>query len=618
MNIAVFLILFASIVLLSLIVYWIVILCLHIKNKKEGVKPEKNASYWWLKVLGGGIGMVGSIVIAFVLLTPMFGVMNVCNKFVSRDSNSAVAASPNTYLCGELYYTEDKNIGQVEGYIEKYAEIKKTYDKSFIGGVFNFTGISKLGTSTFNYLTNVNPNGLKVNVTDELVALIDTYNVYKESFIENEFDIADNASLDRVMKIYDIANNSEIVKSYIEEFIPKFCSRWLAGEKFLGIEMPIKGEFKPIAEEVLQVFNTANSTRIKANVKAVVGAIKVANNNKIIEDVRKDKDLIDILSSNETFVKEEIVQLSSTNELKYALPQIMNEFIQVAYKEVVGSAGSFEDTILTNQQIDSINWNNEAGNLQYMSNKVLDVYNATQKDTSENTMLDQLTNVGIAIDSARDSVIVSAPFKVFIVGFINSNNVNLDADVKTTINDTISDKWDDADFSFATTFTAIQETAKIANSILGGSGSVDLESLSGVLSEIITNPSAQTTINNILGSDIVKDMVGSDAVVDAMTDMLDTLVNDTNTQEELEKAISSGQEIVNLVNNSKNNDSGLVLDGETDAEKTANAETIIENIANSNVVMGLLQESASTEGSAISEVMNGLGGDTEILNNLFA
>ena len=158
-------ILFASIVILSLIVYWIVILCLHIKNKKEGVKPEKTVSYWWLKVLGGGIGMIGSVMIAFVLLTPMFGVMNVCNKFVEKGSNSAaVAASPNSYVCGELYYTEDKNIGQVEGYIEKYAEIKKTYDKSFIGGLFNFTGICKLGTSTFNYLTNVNPNGLKVNV----------------------------------------------------------------------------------------------------------------------------------------------------------------------------------------------------------------------------------------------------------------------------------------------------------------------------------------------------------------------------------------------------------------------------------------------------------------------
>ncbi len=616
MNVVAFLLIFFAIYLVSLLVFWIVSIILGVKKKKQGEFQQKTASYWWLKVLGGGIGIVSSVVVCLVIMSPVFGAMNICNKFLKAETTSASATASavgtQNVLGAGIYYTEDENIGQVEGLIADYEKVKKTYDKSFIGGFFKYTGVSKLGSTTFNYLTNVKTNNLKVNVTDEMVAVIRTYNIYKTTFVAQKFDLANNDSLDGVLQIYEIANESKIVESYIEEFIPKFCDRWINGEKFLGIAMPISGEFEPLAKEVLKVFNTTNSTRIKDNVTALVGAIKVANNNEIIKNVRENKDLIEILSNNQTFVKEEVLQISSTNELKKAMPKIIHEFVVVAYDKVVGGEANFEQVSLTDQQIDAIVWKDEAMYLQDISTNVLAVYNATQENKDSKVMIDLLVNIGQVMDSAKTSALISGQFKVFIDGFIASDLINLEANVKTVIRQTIADHWTNKNYSYAETFAAIQETAKIAQSVVSGNGSIDLSALSGVLTEIIADNTAKETINQILDSNIVSNLVGDSHVANSLTDVLDTLVNDTDSSEELNQAISSGQQIVNILNGA-NADGGLTLEGSTTEEKTETSKTILEEIAKSDAIMGLLNESSNASGSAITSAINGVGGDIDIL-----
>ena len=623
MNIIAFLLIFLVLYVLTLIIYWIIAIVMRVnRKKKEDGEPEteRTASYWWLKVLGGGIGMFSSLAICFVLLTPVFGIMNVCDKFINTSEKQATASavSTNSLVCGELYYTENETIGQVEGYIQKYAEIRAVYNKSFIGGFLNYTGINFVGKSTFNYLTNVNANGLKVNVTNELVSLVTAYNIYKENFVENKFDLANNESLEGILDIYDIANDSEIVKNYIEEFIPKFCERWIAGEKFLGISMPVKGEFEPVAKEVLKVFNTTNSTRIQSNVEALVGVIQVANNNNVIVDVREGKDLIDILSESDVLVKEEVLQLSSTPEFKQAMPKIMQQFIEIAYTEIVGGNETFDDIELTNQEIDSINWNTEAESMQGLASKLLSVFNAIDGNADASAMAGELSNVGAAIDHARNSVILNKPFQKFIEGFVRSEQVKLSDDVKNSLlkpiaaknadgTDNADCKWFDETYSFETTFSAIGEAAKVAHSIVSGSGSVDLESLAGVLKGTLANDDFKTTINEIIESDAIQNMIGNNDAANVLTDMVGTVVNSANTESDIDDAIAAGQEIVNIVNDSANG-GNLNLSGETEEEKLESANAMIETIASSDIVMELINTSSSTQGIA-----NGLGGDAEIL-----
>ena len=630
MNVIAFLVIFVLLYLITLIIYWIVAIVMRVNDKKkadnleegEETKPEteeKGASYWWLKVLGGGIGILSSLMVCFVLLTPVFGVMNVCDKFLSTsEKQTASAVDTSSLVCGELYYTENETIGQVEGYIQKYAEIRGVYNKSFIGGFLNYTGINFVGKSTFNYLTNVNANGLKVNITNELVSLVSAYNIYKENFVENEFDLANNESLESVLDIYDIANESEIVQSYIEEFIPKFCERWIAGEKFLGIAMPIKGEFEPVAKEVLKVFNTTNTTRIQSNVEAIVGVIQVANNNDVIKDVREGQDLIDILTASDVLVKEAELQLASTPELKRAMPKIMQEFIEIAYAEIVGGNESFEQEELTNQEIDSINWKTEAESMQGLTSSLLSVFNAIDGNADVSVMAGELSNVGKAIDHARNSVILNKPFQKFIEGFVRSEQVKLSEDVKASLLKPIAAKnadgtentdckWFDETYSFETTFSAIGEAAKVAYSIVSGVGDLNLETLAGVLKDTLANDDFKSTINEIIESNAIQNMLGDNAAANVLTDMVDTVVNSANTEADIENAIAAGQEIVNIVNDATNGGK-LTLAGETEEEKIVEANAIVEKIASSDIVLELINTSSSTQG-----VAKDLGGDAEIL-----
>ena len=614
-NLLGFLIIFFVIAFISLLIYWIVVLILHfrrVKDIKDGtvIEPEKTASYWWFKVLGGGIGLLSMFIICFVVLTPVFGAMNVCDKFLTTSSASASAAAPNTssLICGELYYNENKDNGGIEGYIETYAKLRGDYNKSFIGKTFNFFGVSKLGTVTFNKLTNVSVGGLKLNVTNELVSVIKTYNIYKENFIENKFDITNNECIDGILEIYDVANESTVVTRYIEEFIPNFCDRWLKGEKFLGIEMPIKGELEPLAKEILEVFNTSNSTRIESNVKAIAGVVKVANNNGLIKATQEGTNLIDFLADNDTFVKDAVLQLSSTNELRHAMPGIMCSFTELIYDVVVDGDATFEEATLTNEEIDQIVWETEAERFQGISNAVIDVYKATKDTTDTDVMADQLVNIGKVIDNAKNSKVISKPFKVFIDGFINSGNFKLDENVKTTVTSAIDEHWNDSTYSFEKMFGTVQETIKVTQSIVGGSGSVDLENLSGVLGEIIADENVKETIKETLSSDIVNQIVGEDTTgtVEVLTDMLDSFIDGTSA-ETIEKDIAAGQEIVNIVNAAVNNDNKeIVLEGTTEAEKQEKANEILETIAGSDVVMDMLADANNT---AVKEIAQSIKGD---------
>ena len=615
LNLVMFLAIFFTIWLLSLFIYWIVNLILRIRrhHDEDALPIEKNAPYWWLKVLGGGIGIFSMIIICFVVMTPVFGVMNVCDKFLETSSTTASASMPNTnsLICGELYYDEDKTIGGVEGYIKKYAEIRGDYNKSFIGKTFNFFGISKLGTKTFNRLTNVTVGNLKLNVTNESVAVIKTYNIYKDTFVANKFDVTNNDSIDGVLDIYEVANDSAIVSGYIEELVPKLCARWTNGEKFLGIEMPIKGQMEPLAKDILEVFNTTNSTRIESNVRAVVGVLKVANNNGLIKAVQDGTDLVSFLSNNKTFVKDAVLQLSATNELRHAMPAIMCDFTEIVYDTVVSGEAVFEEAQLTNEQIDQIDWTNEANLLQGISNSVLDVYNATKDNSNSSAMADQLVNVGRIIDNSKNSMLLSKPFKVFIDGFINSSNFNLDASVKTTITEAIDAHWNDASYSFEKMFGTIQETIKVTQSIVNGNGSVSLDNLSGVLGDIIEDENVKGTIKDALASDIVTQITGSSQTTEVLTDMLDSFIDGTS-KETIEKDIAAGQEILNIVDTAMNSENKeLVLEGTTTEEKQEKANEILETIADSTVVMDMI---ANNDNQAVKDVAQSItGSDAQIL-----
>ena len=609
-NLVLFMVLFIAINVVSLIVYWIILLIVKVKSRNKEKEEVDLSKKWALRFLGAFIGAVGAFAMFFVISTPVFGVMNICNGLIVEETSNkdtASAANANSFVCGSLYYTEDDKIGEVETYIEKYANIKKEYDDSFVGKFFNFTGLSKAGGATFNRLTTVSQGGITINLTEEFIQIIKIYNGYKDTFVKNKFDITNNAHIDALNNLYKTAVESEIIKNYVVELVPKACSKWSNGEKFLGIEAPLGGDWKEVVLASLEIFKVENINRISSNVDTIFSAIKVANNYAIIDSVNNNQKVEDLLSTKNGFVKDEVLVLTTTNEFRENIATILNESFEALYKQVVGEDIEFENNALSAQEIATFNetnrWSSEAENINATVIEIFDVYQTINKDSSSEALINKLETIGVAIDHARKSRLISKPFKTFITGFIKEK-VNLKESTKEEILTNIANNWDDETYNFASMFKAIQEASIVAKDISDNKSNISLDGMKDSLKDIISNESAKDTVASMLESNIIDEMVGEDNkdTADVLTDVLGKLVtSDKVTEETIDNDIKAGEQIVNIVTNVKNNDGDLGL-GETEAEKKESADQIVNDLAGSEGVMELLKDSADNpEGSAITD-----------------
>ena len=621
-NVVLFFVVFFVIEIFSLVIYWIVLLIIKIRTRYDEKEiVEKDGKFWGLRVLAGFIGMVGSLIICFAVMTPVYGVVNICDGFLedTKTEETASAATLDSKLCGKLYYTEDKTIGKIEGYIQSYADIRESYDKSFVGKFSNFFGMSKLGGIAFERLTTVKNGGLTLNLTEEFVQVIKTYNLYKEVFVEQTFDLKNNEHIDELVELYDEAVKSEVLKEYVVELIPKMSDKWTSGEKFLGIENPIKGEWSEVVNSSLVVFKVNNINRISNNFKAFAGAVKIANNNGVIEKANAGAKPEDIIFENDAFIKEEIIVLTSTVELRENISKILNESFEVLYKEVIGEDKEFEDNALSNEQIAELNrtngWEKQAQNIQNTITEIFNIYEISKNDSSEDALINKLENIGLSIDYARDSILISKPYKVFVTEFIKDKS-NLKQEIKDELILNIEEKWNNADVKFAKTFKAIQESALIAKDIAEGKENVTLDSLSGTLKDIVDDEATKEMIADILAKDIVNDVAGegNQDTAGVMTDMLEIFVNsDKVTADTIDDDIVAGNQILNIVDSVKNNDGDLGL-GETEEEKQAAADQIVSNLTGSAGMMELIQNSTEAESSAITSFTENVSAsDKEVL-----
>lgn len=616
-NIVLFLLIFLVAMIISYIVYFIVSLIISHNKKKKGEIKEKTKSYWWLKVLGGGIGVLSAFVFCLAILNPLFGAMNICDMFIEQEEQttaSAYAVSSNSLMCGQLYYKDDEKIGGVETYIEKYAEFKNTYDKSVAGVLFKYTGMNGLGNVTFNYLTSVKQGKLDVKLTDEFVSIVNTYNAYKTTFIENEFNITNNKSIDNLLVLYNSAKESEIVKNYLVEFMPEFYAKWKDGDKFLGIACPVSGDYKEIFLDVLAVFNTSNFNQIDTNLVNLVKVIKVVNNFEVIQSVRENANIVDILSDNDGFIKDVIVQLSSTLEMRRTLPKVLNKTIQLVYDNSVNDGKTLTTKELTNAEIDAINWQKEGDTLENAIVKILNVYNNTKGKDSK-ALIDELKNIGSALDSARESKLISVPMKDFMLGFIDK--IALEDDIKTTLKSNIETYWiideehpENKNFKFEDMFEAIEKAAKFADELSKNNGEINLEDLNDVITTIINNEDMKNAVTEAISNNLIGQVTTNAEDAEILAEMLTSFVNNIDSTDDVQSELQAGQTLVELLQNSKDNGGNIQFTEGNEAQEASNiAQTIIE----SDAISAMVKENNNDEDALKKKVSSMNGDDVEKL-----
>lgn len=582
-----FLVVFIVLMIITLIVYYIIAAIMSKSEKKKSVGKLKLK--WWERLIGGVVGVFGSMLVCIVLFTPIFGLMNVCDKFLEESSKTETAAaySQNVYVCGK-FYTEDEKIGTVETYLEKYEKLRKSYKKSFAGIMFTCTGADAVGRLTFNKLSTVKQNGMKVDFTAECVNLVNVYNLYKTNFVENKFNLATEQSVDAAQKMYNIAKNSEVLKSFVVDLVPKMADKWTKGEKFMGMDLPVSGDMQEIAIDMLEVFNTKDFDVIDANINVMFEAIKVANRHEIIKDVNAGAEILDVID-RDMFVEDELNTLATTPEMKRALPKIMTTTVKLAYKSVLGDPNP-EDKLnqdFTQDQLANITWSSEAEKMQTIVTNMFEVFDKAE-------ILDSLTNIGEVIDAARFSI-VSKPVQTLMIDYIDQKT---SGDVRSVIRTAISTNWGNPNYSYKSLFATVETTAKVAKDMENMKLTDMTEALQGVL-----NSDSKQTIEDAIDNGMLDELIGEDAEqLIVYKDLINSVLDYTDDEPlDVSKEMEAGQVVADIINKSSNEEGSKssMFEGTTEEEKQQEANDAITSLTNSSAVMGMLETEADKTDSAV-------------------
>ncbi len=619
-NLALFIAMFVILSLFTLIIYWIVCLILHTKSKNNEKEIRHGTAWWGLRSLGGVFGLVSTMLILFAMLSPVFGVMNICNKFIEEEKSAkaysyelAEAVGAQNFVGRKLYYTEDGKIGIVEGYLKTYADLKNAYDDSAAGKLFNAFGISNLGAKSFDYLSSVSHGKLSLNLTDEFISIAKAYNDYKEIFVENTFDITNNKSVDGLMEIFEDATSSQIISRYLEDLLPTLCEKWAKDEKFLGITLPLDGDnaiYAPVAKSMLSVFVMGDIDRISENVNVLFNAIKIANDNKFIEEIRQENyDLLEYLQNDQSFIKNEILNLASTSEFRKNLPDLFNGLFEILYKITLEQEISFENNSLFEEQIANINWENEAVQIQMLINnlaKIASAVSGNEEEGSSNSdaILSSLTNLGVALDCGRASQLLNKPIKTFVSGMIASDKFAVSENVKSSISSAITENWEKEDCSFETLFEAIEKAVQIASNM--ADGNVDLTVLENNISEILSSSSLKEAIKNIISNNVIEEFV-QDESAGIITEILTGFVDSEHNLDNISNELKATQIFIDIAK-ANSQQSGNFLNGETLEEKQLAANELVDTINNSVIAIEILEKANSSDPSfeGIKNTINNL------------
>lgn len=586
-----FLIVFVSLFIVTLIVYYIIVAIMAGRQRSRSIGKVRPKG--WERIIGGFVGTIGSLVICLALFTPIFGIMNVCDKFLETDDKPSASAYTSSLIAGK-FYTDNKQIGQVETYLEKYDNLRTDYKNSFAGFILTYTGMDALGKATFNNLSTVTHNGLRVNFTDECVNIGNIYNLYKENFVKNKFDLSNEDSVEAVQKIYNIAKNSEVMQSVMLDLVPKMATKWTTGEKFLGMEIPVTGDLKDIVIEMLGIFKTEEFSVIDKNINVSLDAVRVANKHEIISSVNSGAGILDVID-NGNFVEDEINTLAVSSEFRRALPNILTTTVKLAYKSVIDDPGTKLDQEFTQEKIAEIVWDKEAKNMQTIVTSMFKFF-----DTDD--VIDSLADFGVVIDASRQSKILSKPVKILMTDYIDLKVAGLNSSVKNVILTAFENNWESETFSYENLFRTVQTTAKVAE---------DLENINftdiplDTLLKNDTDGKVSDTIKQAIDAGVFKDLVGDEDKAEVYEDLIISVLDNSNsTSLTVGTDLKAGQVVTNIINKS-NAESSMF--GE---DKNAEAVTAVEDLTASSAIMEVLDAEADKvdggQDSAIKDYINNM------------
>lgn len=630
-NVVLFIAFFFIFKWFSMIIYWI-IAGIFFSKKKMGDKDRH-------KFVGAVIGTVQGLLVAIVLMVPIFGVVETSRPMVEaiRAEQAAASTSENTeesasgfiYTVNEEGSSETPGVGGSsetpggEGSGETSEEeknnkdIKQTvydvtdetgkyvdaFDKVWIVKVMKALKIQDLSVSMFDNLTTVKDRDLEVSLRNEIKVVASAYPGLS-GLIYGDADVENAETYDNVKESFDKLYASPVLSGVVSELVPKAATRWsdtsLAEEdrKFCGIAKPDFGDAatnRVFDALLLNLATQEDSEELKKDIDTSIDVMKLCCTSGIVTAVKHNGDLMEVLlkDTNENLVSN-IIDLSlNSSTLKECLPDIINLAMSKVYTALnITDAPEIHGNLTTEE------WQTEKLVLQNVFNNVLRLYDGINKGTKEGkNALDCLdfAALGRAFDGLRSSKLLSEGSLSIMTKLMDSDFVvGADVTIMASFKEKMTAVWNDPTVKMEDTFVAVQNALVLAKDLKNAETEITPDNIGEIINGLKDNETLKGTVNEILNNEETMKKLGLDeTTAGVVKETISSVINheySAEAGEDIQKDINAISEVYNVANKVMSSETQVTLE-KTDTDK------LVESIANSTVIKENLTKSGSKVGN---------------------
>lgn len=630
-NVVLFIAFFFIFKWFSMIIYWI-IAGIFFSKKKMGDKDRH-------KFVGAVIGTVQGLLVAIVLMVPIFGVVETSRPMVEaiRAEQAAASTSENTeesasgfiYTVNEEGSSETPGVGGSsetpggEGSGETSEEeknnkdIKQTvydvtdetgkyvdaFDKVWIVKVMKALKIQDLSVSMFDNLTTVKDRDLEVSLRNEIKVVASAYPGLS-GLIYGDADVENAETYDNVKESFDKLYASPVLSGVVSELVPKAATRWsdtsLAEEdrKFCGIAKPDFGDAatnRVFDALLLNLATQEDSEELKKDIDTSIDVMKLCCTSGIVTAVKHNGDLMEVLlkDTNENLVSN-IIDLSlNSSTLKECLPDIINLAMSKVYTALnITDAPEIHGNLTTEE------WQTEKLVLQNVFNNVLRLYDGINKGTKEGkNALDCLdfAALGRAFDGLRSSKLLSEGSLSIMTKLMDSDFVvGADVTIMASFKEKMTAVWNDPTVKMEDTFVAVQNALVLAKDLKNAETEITPDNIGEIINGLKDNETLKGTVNEILNNEETMKKLGLDeTTAGVVKETISSVINheySAEAGEDIQKDIDAISEVYNVANKVMSSQTEVTLE-KTDTDK------LVESIANSTVIKENLTKSGSKVGN---------------------
>lgn len=631
-NVVLFIVFFFVFKWVSMIIYWIIAGIFF--SKKKMADKERH------KFIGAVVGTVQGLLIAIVLMVPLYGVVETTRPLLSavqtveEPTNSdpeqtdtfvyTANAVEGTEMGGQDESTEtdgqdgsettgeEQESQSLQTFVDETQLYFDAFDNTWLIKVFNTLKIKDLSVKMFDNLTTVKDRDLEVCLRKEVEICAEAYPGIK-SLLDGSADTEDPETYDTIKASFNKLYESPTLSGIISEIVPKAASRWtdtsLAEEDrvFCGFPKPAFGDAsldRVFDALLINLRSQTEKTAIQKDVTTTIDVMKICASSGVVSALKGNAKIVDILllEQNSTLVSDIIDIARQSTTLLDCLPDIINLAMEKVYV-ILGVEGAPEITVTSDQ----VDWDTEKITLQNIVNNILKLYDKIDKGTQQpvdpenpngatKTALDCLdfALLGRVFDGLRKSQLIGIANSKNIIEKLLESSIIVGADptVLNSFKTQIITAWDDSTLNMESTFVAIQNALEIAKDLENNTGTVTSDNIKEVVDGLKENPALKEVVKEILTDSNTMESLGLDektanVVKDTIGAVLDTSYTGTDEEkaEQQAKDIDAIAEIYAVVSNG--------FDSESEEPSKEETDRLIEAIADSSVIKETLTNGTS-------------------------